>query len=70
MGNEGKLIAIVDQTDAVKALEIIKKSKYGENARIIGQVSKSDSGTLKVMTEIGGTRILDVLQGVGLPRIC
>ncbi len=73
MGNEGKLVALVAPADAEKALDIIRHSKYGENAAIIGIVNCDESGQnglLKVKTEIGGVRILDVLQGEGLPRIC
>lgn len=72
MGNEGKMIAIVPKAEAVKALEIIRNSSYGENAAIIGDVSdiSKDGGELVMQTEIGGLRSLDVLQGEGLPRIC
>lgn len=74
MGNEGKLIAVVAEKDANKALKIIKSSKYGENAAIIGRVvapdEKNSAQTLVMNTKIGGRRILDVLVGEGLPRIC
>ena len=70
MGNEGKLVAIVDENDSQRAVEIIKESKYGENAAIIGKVQNGENGALKVKTEIGGIRNMDVLQGEGLPRIC
>lgn len=70
MGNEGKLTAIVAPEDAERALEIIKKSRYGANAAIIGSVKDGDPGRLVMKTEIGGERILGVLQGEGLPRIC
>lgn len=70
MGNEGKMTAIVDSRDAEKALEVIRHSKYGENAAIIGEVTDGDPGRLIMRTEIGGERVLGVLQGEGLPRIC
>lgn len=74
MGNEGKMIAIVPESQGEKALEIIRNSKYGEKAAIIGQVVgvalEKASGTLRLKTKIGGSRILDTLQGEGLPRIC
>lgn len=74
MGNEGKLVAIVDTKDANKALEIIKASKYGSDAVILGEVvaaaAKEDEGKLFVKTRLGGKRSVDVLQGEGLPRIC
>ena len=68
MGNEGKMVAIVDSEDANKALQIIKSSKYGENARIIGTVT-DDNGVI-MNTKIGGKRIITELFGEGLPRIC
>lgn len=68
MGNEGKLVAVVPETDAQKAVEIIRKSKYGENAQIIGTV-KSGEG-VDLITPIGGKRRVNVLYGEGLPRIC
>ncbi len=68
MGNEGKLIAVMPQTDAQKAVEIIRSSEYGENAEIIGTVKKGEGVTL--ITPIGGKRRVNVLYGEGLPRIC
>lgn len=71
MGNEGKLVAIVAAEDADKAVEIIRESKYGENAAVIGEVVEAlDGGKLVLRTRIGGRRTIDVLQGEGLPRIC
>lgn len=68
MGNEGKLVAIMPKDQAEKAVEIIKKCKYGENAAIIGEVKKGSGVTM--ITPIGGTRQVNVLYGEGLPRIC
>lgn len=72
MGNEGKCIIVLPKNEADKALEIIRNSKYGENAVIIGEVKEmaEDKACVYIETEIGGKRILDVLQGEGLPRIC
>ncbi len=70
MGNEGKLVAIVDSHDAGKALDIIRGSRYGKNAAIIGEVKEDSEGKLIETTELGGERELDILQGEGLPRIC
>ncbi|WP_035779269.1 hydrogenase expression/formation protein HypE [Butyrivibrio sp. MC2013] len=70
MGNEGKLLAIVDSEDADRALEIIRNSKYGENACIVGRVCADHPGQVVLNTEIGGKRFIDILQGQGLPRIC
>lgn len=68
MANEGKLIAVVAKKDGARALEIMKKSKYGSNAAIIGEI---EAGSRVVMnTAFNGSRIIDVLYGEGLPRIC
>ncbi len=68
MGNEGKLVAVVAQKDAEKALSIIKQSKYGENAAIIGKVCEG-SGVV-INTALGGKKKIGILIGEGLPRIC
>ena len=70
MGNEGKLVAFVAAEDEERALEIIRNSKYGSGAVIIGHVTEDSDGRLIARTAIGGERELDVLQGEGLPRIC
>lgn len=68
MANEGKLIAVVAEQDAQKALQIMKESRYGENAAVIGSIQ---AGSKVVMTTaFGGSRVIDVLYGEGLPRIC
>ena len=68
MGNEGKLVAIVPSEQANKAVEIMKNSKYGENATIIGKVTSGEGVILN--TRLGGQRKINVLIGEGLPRIC
>lgn len=68
MGNEGKLVAIVPSKQADKAVQLMKRSKYGENAAIIGKVTNGDGVTL--ITPLGGQRKVNVLIGEGLPRIC
>ncbi len=70
MGNEGKLLAVVAAKDASRALELIKQSTYGADAAIIGQVTDEQAGMAYVETAIGGKRMLDILFGEGLPRIC
>lgn len=74
MGNEGKYVAFVAKEDAQRALDIMKASKYCEDAVVIGEVLEpqkdSDAGKLYLKTKIGGRRTLEVLQGEGLPRIC
>lgn len=68
MANEGKLIAVVSPEDAVQALEWMRLTENGRNAAIIGSFSKGEGVTVR--TALGSTRVLDVLYGEGLPRIC
>lgn len=68
MGNEGKLAAVVAPHDAERALSIIKNSRYGAAAAIIGSVT--DGGGVVMNTRLGGRRVITELFGEGLPRIC
>lgn len=68
MGNEGKLVLFVPKEQEDAALDIIKSSKYGENAKIIGYADKGEG--VCMITKIGGKRNVGILHGEGLPRIC
>ncbi len=77
VANEGKLVAFVKESEADKVLEVMKKTKYGENAVMIGKVirvgkspAKQSCGQVRLKTAIGGTRLVDMLPGEMLPRIC
>jgi len=48
----------------------MRKHPYGTNAQIIGEVQDSPGGTVLLETAIGGTRMVDMLPGEQLPRIC
>lgn len=72
VANEGKMVAVVPAGEARAALDAMRSSAYGENAAIIGEVLPA-SGTgahVRVRTPWGSTRILDMLVGEQLPRIC
>lgn len=68
MANEGKLLAVVPERQAEKALSAMRRTKYGKNAAIIGRITEGKSVTMK--TPLQGRRRIDVLYGEGLPRIC
>lgn len=68
MANEGKMIAVVPEKQAEKALEAVRLSKYGKNARIVGRIVEGSRVTMT--TVLMGNRIIDTLYGEGLPRIC
>lgn len=69
VANEGKMVAVVPADEADAALRAMKASPYGENAAIIGAVSGGKPRAL-LRTGFGSTRILDMLVGEQLPRIC
>jgi hydrogenase expression/formation protein HypE len=70
LANEGKLLAFVSETDAEKIIGAMRKNKYGKEAVIIGEVTNETPGKVFLKTTIGGTRIVDMLTGEQLPRIC
>lgn len=70
IANEGKLLALVAQADAEKVLCAMRRTRYGAEATIIGTVSAEPRGRVLLKTGIGSTRVVDVLMGELLPRIC
>ena len=70
VANEGKLVAIVDRKDAEAILEQMRKNQYGQNAAIIGEVREKHPGRVVMKTSFGTSRIIDMLVGELLPRIC
>jgi hydrogenase expression/formation protein HypE len=70
VANEGKLVAIVPPKDAEKILKAMKKNKYAKEAVIIGEVAAEPPGRVVMKTVLGAHRIVDMLVGDLLPRIC
>jgi hydrogenase expression/formation protein HypE len=70
VANEGKLIAIVDERAADIVLARMKLNQNGKNAAIIGRVRSEHPGRVVIKTPYGSSRILDMLSGELLPRIC
>ncbi len=70
VANEGKLIAFVESDEAKNVLSAIQEDDFGKDAVIIGEVVSSYHGKVVMQTRIGGTRIIDMLTGGQLPRIC
>ncbi len=70
VANEGKIILIVHQEDADTVIETMRKNKFGKDASIIGEVVDIHHGKAILKTGIGGSRIIDMLAGEQLPRIC
>jgi hydrogenase expression/formation protein HypE len=70
VANEGKLLACVPAPQAEKVLSVVKSHPLGADACIIGEVTHDRQGQVLLETGIGGIRIVDMLAGDQLPRIC
>jgi hydrogenase expression/formation protein HypE len=70
VANEGKLIAVVPPEEADAALAALRAHPTGEHAAIIGEVRDDPPGIVVLNTGFGGNRIVDMLVGDPLPRIC
>ena len=70
VANEGKLLAFVDSVHATEVLAAVQKDEFGQEACIIGETVSDYHGKVIMQTRIGGTRIVDMLTGEQLPRIC
>jgi len=70
MANEGKLVAVVPASDVEDVLQAMRRSRYGEEAVIVGEVVLGEPGRVAMRTRLGTTRIVDMLSGAALPRIC
>lgn len=70
IANEGKVLAIVAPNVAEAALAVMRGHALGREAAIIGEVRPEPAGMVFLRTAIGGTRVLDMLVGDPLPRIC
>jgi len=70
IANEGKLLAVVSPDKADKVLHIMRDCKYGSDAAIIGTVTTDLPCKVILKTRVGGSRLVDMLAGEQLPRIC
>jgi hydrogenase expression/formation protein HypE len=70
VANEGKLIAIVDAGSADRIVAAMRRHPLGTDARVVGKVTAKDPGLVTIRTVFGTTRIVDMLAGDQLPRIC
>ncbi|MBE2199832.1 MAG: hydrogenase expression/formation protein HypE [Anaerolinea sp.] len=70
IANEGKLVVIVAREDAEAVLATMRQTRYGAEAVIVGEVKADAPGRVLLKTSFGSTRIVDVLMGEMLPRIC
>lgn len=70
VANEGRFIAFVAAKDKEKALEIMQSHRQGDGSCIIGEVGEGGNSLVTMKSKIGASRILDMLSGEQLPRIC
>ena len=70
LANEGKIVAIVPPAQAQAALTALQAHPLGRDSRVIGRVAAGEPGRVSMRTVLGGSRIVDMLVGEQLPRIC
>ncbi|TAL67028.1 MAG: hydrogenase expression/formation protein HypE [Bacteroidetes bacterium] len=70
VANEGKVLIIVSTEDAEKVLQVMKNHPYGNDSAIIGNLVEENPGMVVMKTIVGTTRVVDMLSGEQLPRIC
>lgn len=70
IANEGQILAVVSGSEAERALEAVRSVPGGEDAAVIGAVTDKPAGSVLSRSGYGGTRIVDMLVGDPLPRIC
>lgn len=70
VANEGKFLAFVDPEIAEEILEVMRADSLGREARIIGEVVDEHPGIVRLKTWLGGSRVVEMISGEQLPRIC
>lgn len=70
VANEGKVVIVVREAGAAKALEILRSHRLGQEAALIGTVGSTRGGICDIRTRMGGSRVLQKPYGEQLPRIC
>jgi hydrogenase expression/formation protein HypE len=70
VANEGKLIAVVPSEDAERLVEVMRSHPLGKNAALIGEVVADHAGMVTMRSLVGGERVVTMLAGEQLPRIC
>jgi hydrogenase expression/formation protein HypE len=70
VANEGRFIAILPETEAARALNILKGHGVSRDARVIGRVLEGTGRSVRLKSVTGSVRIMDLLSGEQLPRIC
>jgi hydrogenase expression/formation protein HypE len=70
IANEGKILVFIPETESSKVLNAMRAHPYGKNSSIIGKVVSAHPRIVKLNTSIGTSRVVDMISGEQLPRIC
>src|SRR5680860_219643 len=70
VANEGKFVAIVPPEETEAAVAALRSHPLGAQAAVVGEIVPEPAGVVALRTSLGGTRIVDMLVGDPLPRIC
>ncbi len=70
LANEGKFLIFVEPSVSEQVIQILKEDKLGKDSQIIGQVTEENPGKVLIDSPLGTSRLLDMLHGTPLPRIC
>ena len=70
LANEGRFLVVVPANDAPRTLDLLRRTPTGTTAAIIGHVAESGPSRVTLKTRLGTTRIVEMLSGEQLPRIC
>jgi hydrogenase expression/formation protein HypE len=70
VANEGRFVAFVPDADAARAVAVLRRHPVSDGAAVIGEVRSESAGLVLVRSLLGSTRVLDMLSGEQLPRIC
>lgn len=70
VANEGKLLAFIPRDDVDRVLAAMRNHPLGKDARVIGEVIDDHPGIVVMKSRVGGSRVVDMLSGEQLPRIC
>jgi hydrogenase expression/formation protein HypE len=70
VANEGKLVAVVSEGEAEKLVGALREHPRGRQAAVIGQILPDGPGVVRSKSSVGGERIVSLLAGEPLPRIC
>ena len=70
VANEGNFLAVVAEGDGMRAVERLREHSLGAHAALIGRVTAEHPGVVVMKTRIGGERVVDMMSGEQLPRIC